>query len=66
MDTTITAWENEGGAHQLMERNVARSFAGHRTIPDRPPAYDGFSSSATFVSPFLANGKHHGNEQRRC
>ena len=32
MDTTIAAWENEGGARQSMERNVARRFAGHRTF----------------------------------
>jgi hypothetical protein len=32
MDTTIAAWENEGGARQSMERNVAKRFAGHRTF----------------------------------
>jgi len=32
MDTTIAAQENEGGARQPMERNVARTFAGHRTL----------------------------------
>ena len=30
MDTTIAAWENEGGARQSVERNVARRFVDHR------------------------------------
>jgi hypothetical protein len=32
MDTTIAAWENEGGASQSVVRKVARRFAGHRTF----------------------------------
>ena len=32
MDTTIAAWENEGGARQSVERNAAERLAGHRTF----------------------------------
>jgi hypothetical protein len=32
MDTTIAAWENEGGARQSTERNVAWRFDGHCTF----------------------------------
>jgi hypothetical protein len=32
MDTTIAAWDDEAGALQSMERNVARKFFGHRTF----------------------------------